>query len=222
MRVVLPPLSEPPVPLLLAFVRAGVVLELPGKGQLTWVEGRRAFHREHGTFDKDEQEWVTYVDADVSEDEAARLVGEVPMSELCGAMSEGYNAATLDAWLRGDPAATAYADAARAWQEAQRVVAWRFAEVFQALAALGAGRVDEAKQALADVQELTLWHAIATLYGYRSDVPHMRALWSVCRAFAEAGRPFPGREQQAADSLRSAGVAPSAWRAVGHPGMGGG
>jgi hypothetical protein len=222
MRVVLPPVAEPPVPLLLAFLRAGVVIDLPRAGKITWVAERGAFHRDHGYFDKDEQGWVSYVDADISEQAARELLAGSPVPDLLCAMSEGYNAAALDAWLRGDPAAVAYADAARAWQDEQRVVAWRFAEVFQALALLAAGRVAEAEVALQGLTDLTLWHAVATLYGYRSDVSHMRALWAVCRALAEAGHPFTSRELEAAGKLRAAGLDPSAWRPAGHPGMEGG
>jgi hypothetical protein len=219
MRVVLPPLASPPVPLLLAFVRAGVCVEVSGAGKLTWVAARRAYHRDYGYFDKDEQGWVSYIDADVSEDAAASVLAAAAMPDLLSAMSEGYNAYALDAWLRGDPAALAYADAARAWQDAQRSVAWRFSEVFQALALLGAGRTADALAVLGDTNELTLWHALATLHGYRSDVDHMRAVWAVSTAFSATGRPFPTREREAVAALTAAGLPPSAWRPTGHPGV---
>ena len=155
----------------------------------------------------------------MSEAEAGALLGACPVAGLRMALSEGYNALAVDAWLRGDPSASTFADAARAWQDDQPVVAWRFAQVFQALARVGAGQPAEALALLQDVDDLTLWHALATLHGYRSDPAHMGALWAVCAAFAQVGRPYPTWEKEAATRLRAAGLAEEAWRPSGHPGV---
>ena len=219
MDLILPPQATPPVALLLRFLRAGVSVSLKDAGTLTWIGARGVFHQLHGYFDKDEQQWVSYVDADVSEAAAAGLLQASSVADLRLALSEGYNALALDAWLRADPGASAFADAARAWQDDQPVVAWGFAQVFQALARVGAGQPAEALALLQDVDDLTLWHALATLHGYRSDPPHMVALWAVCAAFAQVGRPYPSWEQEAATRLRAAGVAEADWRPSGHPGV---
>lgn len=214
---VLPPQVAPPVELLLALLGAGLPVSL-SSGALTWDASRRSFRLERGSFDKDDQRWVSDL-ADLSTEAATRLLASAPVADLRSSISVGYNAFALHAWLRGDAACLGYADAARAWQDDQPTVAWRFAQIFQALAHLGAGQSAEAVAALVDVDDLTLWHAIATLYGYRSDLAHMRALWAVCDAFAKVGRPFAGREQASAAHLRAAGLPVEDWRPAGFPGL---
>lgn len=220
MIISLPPQPVPPVDVAVGFVRAGLPAEIADLGTFTWLPDRGVFHHSHGYFDKDEQGWVSYVDADIPEARLRELIAAAPVAGVRELLAYGYSACALDAWLRGDLQAVAYADAARAWQDSARVVAWRFAELYQALALDLAGRSDEARAALAPVDELTLWHAVATLFRYRSDVPHLATLWAIadhCRS--SLGRHYATRLAEGEAKLVASGLPRERWRPAGYPGL---
>ena len=186
-------------------------VKLPFRGEFTSEDGR--VHWTDGWFDKDEQDYVVSVDRWLDDAEAAALLDAGAEDQLAEARRIVARAEALDAWFRGDTqAAWSWAERARALQDAQRSVAWRFAEVVEALALVGLGRKDEARARLDAVDALTLWHAVAELFCHRADLPHMRALYAVSRCFrVELGRSYPDREAEGRVALERAGVPEAEW-----------
>jgi hypothetical protein len=192
----------------LRWMAAGLTLSC-AEGEVRAHDGRLNVVR--GYFDKDEQGWVSVVDRWVEGDDAAALVAGLTEAEVAGIARDGVRLDALRAFFAGEDA-VALAEEARRLQDAQRSVAWRFAELNEGLALGRAGRREEALARLREVDALTLWHAVASLYGYRKDVPHWRALWAVtswCRT--ELGRSYPGYEAEAVAGLEAAGLPREAW-----------
>lgn len=192
----------------LRWLDAGLKLEYR-EGTVTAMDGRLNVIR--GYFDKDEQGWVSVVDRWVEGDEAAALVAGLTDDEVVGIARDGVRLDGLTAFFAGRDA-QALAAEARRLQESQATVAWRFAQVNEALALGLAGRREEGLAVLREVDALTLWHAIASVYGYRKDVAHWRALWAVtswCRT--ELRRSYEGYEAEAVAGLEAAGLPRAAW-----------
>lgn len=192
----------------LRWLDAGLKLECR-EGTVTAHDGR--LNVVHGYFDKDEQGWVSVVDRWVEGDDAAALVAGLTEAEVAAFARDGVRLDALRAFFAGEDA-VALAEEARRLQDAQATVAWRFAELNEGLALGRAGRREEALARLGEGDALTLRHAVASLYGYRKDVPHWRALWAVtswCRT--ELGHSYPGYEAEAVAGLEAAGLPREAW-----------
>lgn len=170
------------------------------KEVVRWVKSGVAAKREGGTItreadgfrylwtqlDRDAGEEVVIADRRLDEEGLQAMVAEMTDAEVSSVAYRGLMGDSLDAWLRKDAQrALSLAREARALQEAEPVIAWRFAELFEALALLALGEPEAANKTLGKRDALTIWHAVAQLYGYRKDARHLGALRAVCVALRE-------------------------------------